>query len=252
MQSDDVPPQRFEIKRSMSILRPLSRDTLTNQAAGTLRRFILSEGLKAGDLLPSERELSAILSVSRNIVRGALTILVDEGMITKKPGSGVFITDFDPALITQQVAVTIDYDASHHHALSEARTAVELGAVELIVSRVTNEELAELERVNRDLANKLRQHRSTIPQDIDFHTILFRATRNQVLLDLTPLLVEFFRMAVVQYPSSIRHNEARIPGEHQKIIESLRRRDVDATREAMLIHLDPQGISPWRQYRRAT
>ena len=60
----------------MSILRPLSRDTLTKQAADTLRRFILSEGLKVGDALPSERELSDILSVSRNIVREALTVLV--------------------------------------------------------------------------------------------------------------------------------------------------------------------------------
>src|SRR3954468_20220561 len=125
----------------MSILRPLSRDSLTNQATSTLRRFILSEGLKAGDILPSERELSDILSVSRNIVREALTILVGEGMIIKKPGSGVFVTDFDPALITSQVAVTIDSDASHHHALSEARAAVELGAVELIVSRITADEL---------------------------------------------------------------------------------------------------------------
>lgn len=231
----------------MSILRPLSRDTLTKQAADTLRRFILSEGLNAGDALPSERELSDILSVSRNIVREALTVLVAEGLIIKKPGSGIFVTDFDPSTVTPQIAVNIDYDASHRTALSEARAAVELGAVELMVSRITEAQLQELERINNELAAMLQQKRSTIPRDIDFHTVLFRATHNQVLMDLVPLLVEHFRLSVAQRPATIRYNEARISEEHQRIIDSLRRRDVQATREALLAHLDPPGTSPWRQ-----
>jgi GntR family transcriptional repressor for pyruvate dehydrogenase complex len=231
----------------MSILRPLSRDTLTKQAADTLRRFILTEGLKAGDALPSERELSEILSVSRNIVREALTVLVAEALIVKKPGSGIFVTDFDPTTVTPQVVVNIDYDVSQRHALSEARAAVELGAVELIVSRITEEQLDRLEEVNRELLTKLQQNRSTIPHDIDFHTILFRATHNQVLMDLIPLLVEYFRLSVAQLPATIRHNEARISDEHQKIIDGLRRRDVEATRQALLAHLDPHRATPWRQ-----
>ena len=234
----------------MSILRPLSRDTLTKQAADTLRRFILTEGLSEGDALPSERELSDILSVSRNIVREALTVLVAEGLIIKKPGSGIFVTDFDPSTVTPQVAVNIDYDASQRHALSEARSAVELGAVELIVTRITEAQIDELERVNNELILRLQHRRSSVPHDIDFHTILFRATHNQVLMDLTPILVEYFRLSVAQLPAVIRHNEARIAEEHQKIIDSLRLRDVEATRQALLAHLDPSGSSPWRQQRR--
>jgi DNA-binding GntR family transcriptional regulator len=68
-------------------------------------------------------------------------------------------------------------------------------------------------------------------------------------MDLVPLLVEYFRLSVAQQPAVIRHNEARISDEHQKIIEGLRRRDVDATRQALLAHLDPPGTSPWRQQR---
>lgn len=233
----------------MAILRPLSRDTLTKQAADTLRRFILSEGLHAGDTLPSERELSEILSVSRNIVREALTVLVAEGLIIKKPGSGIFITDFDPNNIIPQVAVSIDYDASQHSALSEARAAVELGAVELIVDRITEDQINELEQINQELMLRMQQNRSTVRTDIDFHAVLFRATQNQVLMDLVPLLVEYFRLTVAQQPAIIRHSVARVPDEHRRIIESLRRRDVAATREALLIHLDPPGTSPWRKKR---
>jgi DNA-binding FadR family transcriptional regulator len=135
----------------------------------------------------------------------------------------------------------------HRNALSEARAAVELGAGELIVSRITGEQIDELTRINQELRLKLEQNRSTIRHDIDFHTILFQATQNQVLMDLIPLLVEYFRLSVAQTPAIIRHNAARIAVEHEQIIEGLRKRDVDATRQALLAHLDPPGTTPWRQ-----
>jgi DNA-binding GntR family transcriptional regulator len=69
-------------------------------------------------------------------------------------------------------------------------------------------------------------------------------------MDLIPLLVEYFRISVAQTPAVIRHNAARIIAEHQQIIDGLRSRDIDATRQALLAHLDPPGTSPWRQKRK--
>jgi DNA-binding FadR family transcriptional regulator len=63
------------------LLKAVSRDTLTRQAADTLKRFILSEDLASGTKLPSERELSEALAVSRNIVREALSGLAAEGSV---------------------------------------------------------------------------------------------------------------------------------------------------------------------------
>ncbi len=229
----------------MAILKPLARDTLTKQAADTLRRFILAENVKPGDALPSERELSETLSVSRNIVREALTVLVAEGLIIKKPGSGIFVTDFDPATVTPPIAVSLDYDGRDLSALSEARAAVELGAVELMVTRITGAQLVQLQEINQALAEKLDQNRGIVHHDIEFHTTLFEATHNPVLVDLIPLLVEYFRLSVAQTPDVITRGHRRIVDEHQRIIEGLRQRDVAATRLALLAHLDPTGITPW-------
>ena len=65
------------------MLLPLSPATLAKQATDTLRRYILSQDLREGAELPSERDLSESLSVSRNIVREALTTLMAEGLIIK-------------------------------------------------------------------------------------------------------------------------------------------------------------------------
>lgn len=219
------------------MLEPLSRDTLTKQATDTLRRFILAEELAPGAQLPSERELSESLSVSRNIVREALSVLVAEGLIVKQPGRGIFITNFDRASVAPQIAVSVDYSGRSPAALSEARAAIELGAASLIVGRISTAQLAQLEALNRTLAENMLNRRSTIKEDIAFHKILLEATGNPVLMGMLPLLIEHFRLAVLDRPQVIFHNPERIVAEHEQIIAALRMRDVAALRQAIVEHL---------------
>jgi DNA-binding FadR family transcriptional regulator len=219
------------------MLEPLSRDTLTKQATETLRRFILTEELKAGEQLPSERELSESLSVSRNIVREALSVLVAEGLIVKQPGRGIFVTEFDRDAVAPQIAVSVDYNGRSPAALSEARAAVELGAITLIAKRISDAELDRLDTINQSFEENLRHRRSTIRDDIEFHKLLLQSTRNPVLVELIPLLVEYFRLAVMYRPSAIFHNPERVISEHRQIIGALRARDPIAARQALIDHL---------------
>jgi GntR family transcriptional repressor for pyruvate dehydrogenase complex len=220
-----------------AMLEPLARDTLTKQATETLRRFILTEDLKPDAQLPSERELSESLSVSRNIVREALSVLVAEGLIVKQPGRGIFVTDFDRAKVAPQIAVSFDYNGRSPAALSEARAAVELGAIALITRRISDADIQQLEEINRSFEENLRQRRSTIKDDIEFHKVLIMSTQNPVLVELIPLLVEYFRLAVFHRPSAIFHNPERVISEHRKIIEALQSRDAVAARQALIEHL---------------
>ena len=56
-----------------------------------IQRLILKGGLKAGDRLPSQRELAEQLGVSRPSLREALTVLETMGLLTVRAGSGVFV-----------------------------------------------------------------------------------------------------------------------------------------------------------------
>jgi GntR family transcriptional repressor for pyruvate dehydrogenase complex len=219
------------------MLEPLSRGTLTSQATDTIRRFILSEELPAGSQLPSERELSESLSVSRNIVREALSMLVAEGLIVKQPGRGIFVTDFDRDAVAPQIAVSVDYNGRNSAALSEARAAIELGAAGLIVRRISEEQIQRLDELNRTLEENLRNRRSTIKEDVAFHKVLLESTQNQVLIGMIPLLIEHFRLTVLHQPSAIFHNPDRIVAEHQRIIDALRSRELKQVRQALAAHL---------------
>ena len=61
---------------------------LSHQLAQALRRAIHKGDLKAGDLLPSTRRLSAALNLARGTVLAAFAQLTAEGFLEPQPGSG--------------------------------------------------------------------------------------------------------------------------------------------------------------------
>ncbi len=67
--------------------------TLTRQVYEALRAKILSGELRAGERLPSTRELARTLGVSRNVVLGAYDQLVAEGFVESRPGAGNFVAE---------------------------------------------------------------------------------------------------------------------------------------------------------------
>lgn len=73
--------------------RTASEPLKTRRIYLLLKDRIVSGGLKRGDKLPSEFALAQEFEVSRITVRQALDLLVSEGLVQKRPGSGTFVLD---------------------------------------------------------------------------------------------------------------------------------------------------------------
>ncbi|MFC0225110.1 GntR family transcriptional regulator [Serratia aquatilis] len=56
-----------------------------------LRDRVNSQEYRVGDIFPSEQKLALMLNISRNTLRKAITVLVDEGLLEKRHGSGTYI-----------------------------------------------------------------------------------------------------------------------------------------------------------------
>lgn len=224
------------------MLKPVSRDTLTRQAAQTLKRFIMAEDLPAGTRLPSERELSESLAVSRNSVREALSALEAEGVVVKQAGKGNFVGEFDRTEVASQLPVAVGPNGPTSKDLREARAAMEIGAVGLIVQHITQEEIDNLAGILKIYEQKHVDGKSTIKEDIDFHLALLKATKNPVIEEMSALIIDVFRRTLSEDPSAIRRNPGRIVIEHQRIVQALRDRDIVAARAAMHDHFRLQDF----------
>lgn len=224
------------------MLEPVSRDTLTLQVVETIKRFIVQEDLASGAQLPSERELSEALTVSRNIVREALSALVAQGIVVKQAGRGNFVGEYDQKQLMTSLPLMLGERSQSLVTFQEARAALEVGAVGLIVERITPEEIVELQTLIELQEQHYRDGKSAIKEDIDFHLTLLKVTHNQVIQEMSPLVIEVFRRTLVEAPSSLRANPARIIREHHAIVDAIRKRDFEATRTAMVIHLRVPGF----------
>ena len=69
-----------------------TRRSLRHSLAEELRGRILAGEWRPGDRLPSEPELARVRTVSRTSVRAAITLLEEEGYVSRRHGSGTYVT----------------------------------------------------------------------------------------------------------------------------------------------------------------
>jgi DNA-binding GntR family transcriptional regulator len=77
------------------MLKParVERKTLTEIAEQELRQAIARGTFRPGTQLPTEAELCQMLGVSRTVVREALRVLEDDGLVARRHGVGTFVRD---------------------------------------------------------------------------------------------------------------------------------------------------------------
>ena len=83
-----------QTSRQLDLMLHAIKKTRIHEEVVTQIHDLIREGrLKAGDQLPSERELSETFKVSRTSVREALRALETKGLIISRTGMGNFIAD---------------------------------------------------------------------------------------------------------------------------------------------------------------
>lgn len=79
------------VARIKTKLATLPKRQYHDGVVAAILEAIASRELEPGTLLPSERELSALVSVSRNAIRRALSTLEVEGIVATRHGHGTFV-----------------------------------------------------------------------------------------------------------------------------------------------------------------
>jgi GntR family transcriptional regulator, transcriptional repressor for pyruvate dehydrogenase complex len=92
-----------------------------------------------GAQLPNERKLAETFGASRQQVRDALLILNEMGLISRKVGSGTWLSEQAPQIIERKDA-DVDIEAPHEHSFLEtieARLVLEPGVAALAARHVS-------------------------------------------------------------------------------------------------------------------
>ncbi|KUK83242.1 MAG: Transcriptional regulator [Pelotomaculum thermopropionicum] len=189
----------------------------------SLREAIIHGRLKPGERL-MEIQLAEEMGVSRTPVREAIRKLELEGFVVMVPRKGAYVAGIS-------VKDIVD--------VFEVRAALEGLAAGLAAERITEEEMEELERtlVRINVNSEEDDLNSVVEGDSSFHELIYKASRNQRLVQIITRLKEQihrFRMTSLSQPGRTKN----ALGEHKAIVEAISDRNIELAQALASEHVE--------------
>ncbi|WP_172717098.1 GntR family transcriptional regulator [Neorhizobium sp. T6_25] len=210
--SDLVSPQDLPVGGNM-----------TNRIHALLRKLIVEVRLLPGRAL-SEKEIAALLHVSKTPVREAIIRLAEEGFVTVVPQGGTYIAPIDVQRYMEACFI---------------RFKLEEGAVVEAAKRHSLEDIARLKTslAQQRAAAEGEQFTDFFLLDEEFHRTIFAAARLPGAWSVVNQAKgEMDRMRHLKRVFAVRRTE-KVIEEHENIVAAIESGDVDRAREAVQSHL---------------
>jgi len=161
-------------------MRALSRPSLAETAVEAIRGEILARRWRVGEKLPNEASLSAALAVSRGTVREAVRVLVSQGILETRQGSGTYVLSM--------AGTSLSLATTRHAGLREqfeARLALDVEAARLAALRCSPADVARLRALLARRGDCVVGDRAAfVARDFAFHQAVIETSRNSVLMGL--------------------------------------------------------------------
>lgn len=231
-----------------------SARTRVSLVADELRAGIESGAYPPGARLPSESELTQRHSVSRTVVREAVSRLRSDGLVETRKGSGAYVLDRAHAsrrpfsgLDTERLSNVIE--------LFELRSAFEIRAAALAALRRSGAQIDAILKANAELARCFQAGLSTREADFAFHYAIAEATQNrrfpEFLTLIRPGLVPRVELEARGGVPRAYSPNPDLMREHDRIADAILVGDPDAAEAAMKAHLEG-GLDRYRDLLRAS
>jgi DNA-binding FadR family transcriptional regulator len=176
------------------MFRAAKQSRIFQDIVDQIQEAILDGRFKAGDMLPSERELKEMFQTSRGTLREALRVLEQKGLIEIKlgVGGGAMIKSADTDQIGESLDILIRSQKVSLSHLCEFREEVEGDVVALAAERATAVDIQRLKQLLREAkkhAEKGSTHRSQFLEvDKKFHLALSQISRNPIYISVLKMV----------------------------------------------------------------
>lgn len=219
----------------MDINYHISKEILCDQVANRLEQMILSDKTQVGQKLPSEQALATGFGVSRPVIREALAILRERGLVTVQAGGGSSIIIPEPIQMLDVVnRLTRMHSISAEEAY-EVRIQLEVMAARLAAVNATPEQLERMTETNREMEREKRT-KARAELDLKFHQQLAEASGNQ-LLNIYVQSMNGILQTMLESVFGLLQSQEDSVSYHRRIIEALRSGDRDRSEAIIRDHL---------------
>lgn len=217
------------------------RTKLSDEVFARLKQLIETGELKAGDDMPSERELMERFGVGRPAIREAMQALAGKGLVEISHGERAKVLQVTAESIFRQVDLPAKLmlsgssDSLEH--LKSARIFFERGMVREAAGRATADDLTELRHLLEAQSANIGDSELFIDADMAFHQKIAQISGNPIFAAVSGAMLGWLK----SYHTEMliwtgRENFTLV--EHEEIIRTIEKGDADLAEKAMIKHLE--------------
>ena len=220
----------------------ISPEKISQSVVRQIEQLILRGILRPGERLPSEREMAERMGVSRPSLRDAIADLAGRGLLSSRPGSGVFVAEvlgsaFSPALtdlfathdeaVFDYIAFRRDMEGMAADRAARLGSATDLRVIDTILRKM-------------EAAHQKRDPSDEAQLDAEFHMAIIEASHNVIMLHMMRSIFELLRQGVFYNRLVMFRNRMtrdQLLDQHLTINTAIQARDPEAARAAVVSHL---------------
>jgi len=158
----------------------LGRKPLFQEIQSRIRSYIFDRGLRPGEMLPPAAEMASYLGVSHASLREGLRAMEALGMLETRHGIGTFVCSYNLIPIFETLSFSLLFDNAGLYKLIQIREAMEVGLIQEVASRISDEDLQKLEELCEQTVNQPWE----AEYDIEFHRVIYKCLANELIAQI--------------------------------------------------------------------
>lgn len=211
------------------------------EIASQLRALMENGTLRAGDKLPSTKELSERFGVGRSTMREALSALKAMGWIEIRQGGGCRVLPRGEGGYVPPELESLRMNRETLLHLLEARRTLEVSGASIAAGKRTDDDLQTLGRIVADMERSIGDDAEGERTDVAFHSALAGMTHNPILRQLFESIVTQLELAIREVRRvelyANRSVAERLLTEHRAVYAAVAAGDAEEAARAMIRHL---------------
>jgi GntR family transcriptional repressor for pyruvate dehydrogenase complex len=221
----------------------VSKQSIPDSVSKQIQQLIAKRKLKAGDKLPSQRDLAEQLGVGRPAIREALKRLEAMGIVKVQHGKSSTIEKVDLSTIMGNVSNLLELAPIDVLQLLEAKEIVEFKCSELASQRATEKDLTEMKGYLEEMEKNKKNPKVHAEADYLFHFTIVKAAGNPFIIEIMKVLGKMIEKAIEE--TAIEDDligRERAMRYHRSLYRAIRQKDGKKAAEVLHKHsLESRG-----------
>lgn len=199
---------------------------------------IQARGNTVGERLPSEKLMLEHYKIGRGTLRESLRFLELQGIIVLKPGpgGGPIVQDPDGSSLATALTLLLQFENAPFRTISEARAGLEPMMAQLAASRISEDQLLDLQSSIVTMGDNLKDEMVFLETNRQFHRTIAHGSGNKMFGYLVDSILGMIDGTAIgfDYPE---HHRGAVFEAHSKIYNAIAAQDPTESINAMNEHI---------------